>query len=255
MDSNMPVLNTPQVAPKKNSLFSLTFIFILFLVLVIILSLYFLYTLFKKTPKKNDTTNSQAVKTTIAPNAADKAKLVSFKNIEDPLSSGASSFKTLEISDADANKIKQNIGKFTNLTEVYLERDNLTEIPTSLLSSDKLTTLWLPNNNIKSIPPSIKNLKNLQVINLTNNALEEIPKELGDLENLNELYLSSNNLSSLPTSLSKLSKLKILVLTGNKLSDAEKNKIEKMLPNSTVNFGEQQSGKPFYITPIKTRSQ
>ncbi|PON57870.1 Tyrosine-protein kinase [Parasponia andersonii] len=115
-----------------------------------------------------------------------------------------------------------SIGNLTNLTSLYLARNNLTGIlPTSLGQLSRLSVLDLSQNSLTgSIPSSFTNLKNLSLLDISSNSLlGAIPLGIGTLLELQVLNLSSNNLSSLiPAQLGDLASLVDLDLSFNSLS-------------------------------------
>ncbi len=164
-----------------------------------------------------------------------------FNNIKDPLAKGAENFSSIDIADTKESDIINNINKFTNIKEVYLERDSLKQIPDSLLSMTNLTILWLPSNQITSISSKITNLKQLKLINLTTNLIKTVPPEIGQLTNLEQLDLGANLLTSLPKEVSNLRKLKKLNIESNYISDTEIENIKSLFAGTgtEVIFGKQ----------------
>ena len=57
-----------------------------------------------------------------------------------------------------------------------------------------LRELYLDNNNLVEIPPSLCNLKSLEYLSLENNNLETIPKCIDRLPKLETLIISGNSL-------------------------------------------------------------
>lgn len=78
-----------------------------------------------------------------------------------------------------------------------------------------LTKLYINHNNLTSLPRSLMNLQHLQVLDASSNQLATVPEELGLLVNLRELLLFDNCLVSLPTELGTLYQLETLGLEGN----------------------------------------
>ncbi len=82
-----------------------------------------------------------------------------------------------------------------------------------------LTTLYLNHNQITVIPPQIANLKNLVRLDASGNRLMSVPPELGLLSLLKELLLFDNQLTTLPPELGFLYQLENLGLEGNPIQD------------------------------------
>jgi len=82
-----------------------------------------------------------------------------------------------------------------------------------------LTTLYLNHNNLIYIPSEISNLKNLNVLDISGNKLTHIPQEIGLLTELKELYMFDNMIAELPNELGFLFKLEILGIEGNPINE------------------------------------
>jgi CCR4-NOT transcription complex subunit 6 len=82
-----------------------------------------------------------------------------------------------------------------------------------------LTTLYLNHNQITVIPPQIANLKNLVRLDASGNRLMSVPPELGLLSLLKELLLFDNQLTTLPPELGFLYQLDNLGLEGNPIQE------------------------------------
>ena len=63
-----------------------------------------------------------------------------------------------------------------------------------------------------------------------------MPSEIGNLSNLRYLSLRNNKITTLPNEIINLTNLKKLDLRENNFSEAEKEKISKMLPNCKIEF-------------------
>ncbi|KAG6711638.1 hypothetical protein I3842_05G064600 [Carya illinoinensis] len=118
--------------------------------------------------------------------------------------------------------LPSSLGNLTNLTSLYLSKNNLTgQIPVSLGQLLRLSVLDIWGNFlIGSIPAPIASLGNLSFLDMSSNHLSgSIPPGIGTLVKLQYLNLSSNNLSSLiPPQLGDLQNLVDLDLSFNTLS-------------------------------------
>ena len=138
------------------------------------------------------------------------------------------------------------LGRLSELTVLYLHRNNLTgEVPGALNSLSNLEHLYLYNNELTGIsdqlgagmaslkqlfahrnelsggiPGGLADMPSLDWLTLYGNELTgTIPSELGGLTSLRRLYLHENDLSgSIPGELGGLSSLTHLLLQGNNLS-------------------------------------
>lgn len=119
------------------------------------------------------------------------------------------------------------------LIYLNLSDNQLNYLPVNL-NFRHLEILYLDNNNLEELPVSIGRLRKIKELSLNNNALTEINKKIGYLKKLEFLDLSNNDLSELPIAITKLKKLKRLVLSGNNFSKSYIEKIEELLPNTIV---------------------
>ncbi|WFD22438.1 poly(A)-specific ribonuclease [Malassezia equina] len=90
-----------------------------------------------------------------------------------------------------------------------------------------LTSLFINHNNLTSISPAVVQLKNLTVLDASGNQLIMIPPELGMLTELRELFLFDNQLTVLPPELGTLYRLRFLGIEGNPLQENLKDIIKQ----------------------------
>ena len=103
----------------------------------------------------------------------------------------------------------------TNLTNIYLQANCLTELPEAIQFLTSLKTLDVSQNHLSKIPSSIGKLVELRSIILTQNKLSCLPNSLGNLPHLTSLLLGSNRLAQLPDSLHQCLYLENLQLDFN----------------------------------------
>ncbi|KAK3879449.1 hypothetical protein Pcinc_015982 [Petrolisthes cinctipes] len=131
------------------------------------------------------------------------------------------------------------------LEELYLDSNQLSELPRELFYCHGLKTLGLSDNELTSLPPAVASLINLNTIDLSKNAISDIPdnikgcKQLSvvdasinplcrlpegftQLLSLQELYLNDTFLEYLPANFGRLSRLRILELRENQLNTLPK---------------------------------
>ena len=105
-----------------------------------------------------------------------------------------------------------------NLLELDLGRNQISDLPDSLIDLSHLETFILYKNKLESLPETLAHLHELKVLDLRWNKLTCVPTTIGSLYNLTLLDLSWNKLTSLPEEIHYLSNLRELRLWGNKLS-------------------------------------
>ncbi|MCY7383016.1 MAG: leucine-rich repeat domain-containing protein, partial [Microcoleus sp. CAN_BIN18] len=109
----------------------------------------------------------------------------------------------------------------TQLQQLYLSYNQLTEVPESIASLTQLKSLYLGCNQLTELPElpeSLASLTQLQVLYLHKNQLTELPESLAFLIQLQEINLEGNQLTELPESLASLTRLKWLDLGENPLN-------------------------------------
>ncbi|KKL20502.1 hypothetical protein LCGC14_2454840, partial [marine sediment metagenome] len=73
--------------------------------------------------------------------------------------------------------------------ELYLNDNQLTQLPESIGSLENLKELYLHDNQLTKLPESIGNLISLRVLSLWDNQLTQLPESIGNLKNLKYLKL------------------------------------------------------------------
>ncbi|XP_044307273.1 fibromodulin [Varanus komodoensis] len=135
---------------------------------------------------------------------------------------------------------KRVFAKLKNLERLYLDRNNLTKIPTPLPRSlrelhlsynqiskvpsnaleglENLTALYLSHNQIYEMGPNLKGLKSLILADLSYNQLRKVPDGLPSA--LEQLYLEHNHIYTIPDDYFKVSpKLLYVRMSHNSLTN------------------------------------
>ncbi|XP_066506500.1 erbin isoform X2 [Hoplias malabaricus] len=141
---------------------------------------------------------------------------------------------------------KEIFGFEKTLEELYLDANQIEELPKQLFNCQLLHRLSLPDNDLAVLPPAIASLINLRELDISKNSIQEFPENIKNckvlaiveasvnpisklpegftqLLSLTQLYLNDAFLEFLPASFGRLTKLQILELRENQL---------KMLPKS-----------------------
>eukprot|EP00054_Salpingoeca_dolichothecata_P022126 m.143924 g.143924 ORF g.143924 m.143924 type:complete len:933 (+) comp24231_c0_seq1:223-3021(+) len=109
----------------------------------------------------------------------------------------------LDMSGTGLRQVTDTLFRLTHLTKLYLNRNNLTFIPSDIALLSALTILDLSQNKLRSLPEEIGQLSKLEDLNLRNNALTTLPYEMGRLYALKKLRLLGNPLAHPLQSLSQ----------------------------------------------------
>jgi Leucine-rich repeat (LRR) protein len=143
----------------------------------------------------------------------------------------------LKIGKNSFTRIPTTIGQLTLLREVYLGPGEIEALPEEIGNLYNLQILRVTSNQLTFLPETIGQLKSLTTLNLSGNRLTSLPTEIGHLPFLEILDLSQNQLTSLPSTIGLLStNLKVLFLGDNLFSQAEKDKITSLLPQTIIHF-------------------
>ncbi|XP_036451604.1 erbin isoform X1 [Colossoma macropomum] len=154
---------------------------------------------------------------------------------------------SLDYSHCSLEQVPKEIFSFEKtLEELYLDANQIEELPKQLFNCQLLHRLSLPDNDLTVLPPAIANLINLRELDISKNSIQEFPENIKNckvlaiveasvnpisklpegftqLLSLTQLYLNDAFLEFLPASFGRLTKLQILELRENQL---------KMLPKS-----------------------
>ncbi|XP_076217624.1 erbin-like isoform X1 [Aptenodytes patagonicus] len=148
---------------------------------------------------------------------------------------------TLDYSHCSLEQVPKEIFTFEKtLEELYLDANQIEELPKQLFNCQSLHKLSLPDNDLTTLPASIANLINLRELDVSKNGIQEFPENIknckvlavveasvnpisklpdgfSQLLNLTQLYLNDGFLEFLPANFGRLTKLQILELRENQL--------------------------------------
>ncbi|KYO29191.1 hypothetical protein Y1Q_0009965 [Alligator mississippiensis] len=148
---------------------------------------------------------------------------------------------TLDYSHCSLEQVPKEIFTFEKtLEELYLDANQIEELPKQLFNCQCLHKLSLPDNDLTTLPASIANLINLRELDVSKNGIQEFPENIknckvltiveasvnpisklpdgfSQLLNLTQLYLNDAFLEFLPANFGRLTKLQILELRENQL--------------------------------------
>ncbi|MBS0653567.1 MAG: leucine-rich repeat domain-containing protein [Verrucomicrobia bacterium] len=123
----------------------------------------------------------------------------------------------IELMEKGLEYLPPEIGLFTNLDSLAVDKNMLRVLPNSICNLTALKTVSLTLNKLTALPNAFGNLGSLEVVLLGNNRLKSLPNSIGTLVNLRDLQLLSNSLTSIPQSICNLPALETLSLSNNKL--------------------------------------
>ncbi|XP_019904875.1 leucine-rich repeat-containing protein 7 isoform X7 [Esox lucius] len=152
----------------------------------------------------------------------------------------------LDYSHCSLQQVPKEIFSFERtLEELYLDANQIEELPKQLFNCQALRKLSLPDNDLSTLPTSIASLVNLKELDISKNGIQEFPDNIKcckclsvveasvnpiaklpdgftQLLNLTQLFLNDAFLEYLPANFGRLSKLRILELRENHLKTMPK---------------------------------
>ncbi|XP_060248412.1 leucine-rich repeat-containing protein 7 isoform X10 [Meriones unguiculatus] len=152
----------------------------------------------------------------------------------------------LDYSHCSLQQVPKEVFNFERtLEELYLDANQIEELPKQLFNCQALRKLSIPDNDLSSLPTSIASLINLKELDISKNGVQEFPENIKcckcltiieasvnpisklpdgftQLLNLTQLYLNDAFLEFLPANFGRLVKLRILELRENHLKTLPK---------------------------------
>ncbi|KAI8319356.1 hypothetical protein GQ54DRAFT_40387 [Martensiomyces pterosporus] len=112
-------------------------------------------------------------------------------------------------------------------TELDLGGMNLRVISPPLFRYTFMTKLYLNHNQLTHLPVAMADLRSLEELDASGNLISSVPPELGLCCRLKELLLFDNRITDLPSELGTLYQLESLGLEGNPLQEDLKSMLQK----------------------------
>ncbi|XP_062308267.1 leucine-rich repeat-containing protein 7 isoform X2 [Osmerus eperlanus] len=152
----------------------------------------------------------------------------------------------LDYSHCSLQQVPKEIFSFERtLEELYLDANQIEELPKQLFNCQALKKLSMPDNDLSNLPTTIGSLVNLKELDISKNGIQEFPDNIKcckclsvveasvnpiaklpdgftQLLNLTQLFLNDAFLEYLPANFGRLSKLRILELRENHLKTMPK---------------------------------
>ncbi|XP_056271002.1 leucine-rich repeat-containing protein 7 [Pseudoliparis swirei] len=150
--------------------------------------------------------------------------------------------KTLEELYLDANQIEELPKQLFNcqaLKKLSMPDNDLSNLPTTIASLVNLKELDISKNGIQEFPDNIKCCKGLSVVEASVNPITKLPDGFTQLLNLTQLFLNDAFLEFLPANFGRLSKLRILELRENHLKTMPKS-IHKLTQLERLDLGSNE---------------
>ncbi|XP_033614157.1 leucine-rich repeat-containing protein 7 isoform X7 [Fukomys damarensis] len=172
----------------------------------------------------------------------------------------------LDYSHCSLQQVPKEVFNFERtLEELYLDANQIEELPKQLFNCQALRKLSIPDNDLSSLPASIASLVNLKELDISKNGVQEFPENIKcckcltiieasvnpisklpdgftQLLNLTQLYLNDAFLEFLPANFGRLVKLRILELRENHLKTLPKS-MHKLAQLERLDLGNNEFGE------------
>lgn len=119
----------------------------------------------------------------------------------------------------DENGLNELVFKISSLNFLEVSTSGLLELPSKVEQLSNLTNLVLHGNKLTELPPEIGKCTKLKLLDVSRNELKGLPSELSQLSELQSLLLSGNQLESLPPDLKALSSLLVVKIDQNNFTE------------------------------------
>lgn len=124
----------------------------------------------------------------------------------------------------ELTQLPAEIGDMANVTVIFAKENRLSELPDEITLLKDLKAIYLDKNVIETFPPQFFKFAqfirpNLIKIGLSSNKIKVLPDNIGDLAPLGIYHfnLANNELEEVPSSIGELKGLRVLHLDGNHL--------------------------------------
>jgi hypothetical protein len=148
-----------------------------------------------------------------------------------------SELRTLDLRGNNIGSIPMHIGYLRNLTDCFLDSNELVDLPIETVSLKGLKQFRVSHNRIRQIEGSLL-LMNIEICDLSYNMLKSLPGAFKMLPAIRELYLNNNELSTLSKELLSTNPA-IVSIENNKLCNVNSEIVEWLSVHSG-NWSETQ---------------
>uniref|UniRef100_A0A3P9Q665 Erbb2 interacting protein n=1 Tax=Poecilia reticulata TaxID=8081 RepID=A0A3P9Q665_POERE len=112
---------------------------------------------------------------------------------------------SLDYSHCSLETVPKEIFSFEKtLQELYLDANQIEELPKQLFNCQLLNRLSMPDNDVTVLPAAIANLINLRELDVSKNSIQEFPENIKNCKVLTVVEASVNPISKLPEGFTQL---------------------------------------------------
>ena len=139
--------------------------------------------------------------------------------------------RILDLSKNRLQKLPEDWWTLSQLSEIKLSENQISEIPAGLCKGHLTTNLRLldlSHNKIKQLRPYVCELQGLVTLNLNHNQLVNLPFSMSNLRQLRSLLVTNNQLRTLPAHFSQLSLTDIDLYNNPLMQDGPASAINRL---------------------------
>uniref|UniRef100_A0A7N6BN45 Leucine-rich repeat-containing protein 7 n=2 Tax=Anabas testudineus TaxID=64144 RepID=A0A7N6BN45_ANATE len=119
----------------------------------------------------------------------------------------------LDYSHCSLQQVPKEIFSFERtLEELYLDANQIEELPKQLFNCQALKKLSMPDNDLSNLPPALASLVNLKELDISKNGIQEFPDNIKCCKGLSVVEASVNPITKLPDGFTQLLNLTQLFL-------------------------------------------
>lgn len=123
--------------------------------------------------------------------------------------------RVLSMQDNFIYRLDGTIGGLRFLQELYLDGNEIPQLPPQMSNLRNLRVLSLNRNALVSLGFVVEDFKLLEILRVDENKISNVPPEIGDLVRLVEFSAQKNRITSVTGNLSRCEFLQVLNLAGN----------------------------------------
>ncbi len=138
-----------------------------------------------------------------------------FSDVPAELAQLCPNLRVLSMQDNFIYRLDGTIGGFRFLQELYLDGNEIPQLPPQMSNLRNLRVLSLSSNALVSLAFVVEDFKLLEVLRVDSNKISNVPPEIGDLVRLVEFSAQGNRITSVTGNLSRCEFLQVLNLAGN----------------------------------------
>ena len=138
-----------------------------------------------------------------------------FSDFPEVIAQRCPNLRVLSMQDNTIFRLSGSIGRLPFLQELYLDGNEIPQLPPQMSNLRNLRVLSLSRNALVSLSFVVEDFKLLEILRVDGNRITNVPPEIGDLVRLVEFTAAKNRITSITSFISRCEFLQVLDLAGN----------------------------------------